>query len=89
MRLGVIIDSEAGAHIHARTAGRVGFKCGDYVEIAHDERGTQIVRCLCCAHTSGMNADYVYLDKESFRYLGGDLHDEVAVKRSEWDMDLP
>jgi hypothetical protein len=37
----------------------------------------------------GMRHDYAYLDRESARYLEGDIHDCLRVRRAEYPLECP
>lgn len=89
LRAGVILGEAPSVHLHPRTADRLGLHCGDYLEVIHGVRDTQISRCLCCCPGVGIRQDYVYMDEESFRYLLADLHDPVSIRLAEHDMDMP
>ncbi len=90
LHVGVITRGDCGAHINSTAAKICGLQGGDYVQIDLDERGTQIVRELCCCHNGReMRDDYVYLDEESFRFLGAKLHETVEMKKSDLCIDCP
>jgi hypothetical protein len=89
MFAGVIVDDTTAVHIHHRTAEAIGVKCGDFLELRHRERDTVIVRRCCCCEGPGMRENYAYLDRQSFHYLDGQLHDEIWVKEAEWPMEMP
>lgn len=91
MHVGIVMDACcAGLHMLPETANQAGFKPGDYLLVDSDERCTQIVRRLVpCQTVTGMRRDYVYLDPQSAHYLTCDLHEEVRIRRAEYDMDVP
>lgn len=71
-------------------AKNCGFKPGDYIQIEHEERGTQVVRMLAaCNGCVGMRRGYIYLDAESLRYLEGRVHDPVRLTPAEYPLDCP
>lgn len=77
------------AHIMPATVERMGLKPGDYVQIDNSERCTQIVRQIATCGCRGMRHDYVYLDRDSVRYLEGEIHDCLRVRLAEYPLDCP
>ena len=80
--MGLVADQMcACVHILPATIERMGLQPGDYVQIENNERDTQIVRQIArCPGCMGMRHDYAYLDRESARYLEGDIHDCLRVR---------
>ena len=90
MRVGIVLDACcAGLHMRAQTARDAGFQPGDYLRLASDECGTQIIRRLTHCHAGKLQGDYVFLDPQSAHYLACDLHAPVSVKKADYDMEMP
>ena len=91
LNAGITINSDTPtAHLTASTAKLIGAVSGDYVEISNEDHGTQIIRELCtCTGAGRQNPRYVYLDGESLGYLGIDAHEQITVRLSALNIDVP
>lgn len=91
LKIGVVVDACCrGLYMLPSTAEQAGFKIGDFLQVDHDDGGTVIVRRLAhCVQSGQMRHNYVYMDEQSASYLETELHDDVRVKRSEYDMESP
>lgn len=91
-RVGVVLDVCCpGLHLLPATARALGYQSGTYLQVDCDARSTVVVRELvgCNRGCPGMRNDYIYMDRETAHYLGVELHDEVTIKRAEYELDMP
>lgn len=95
LRLGIVADAMCSCvHLMPSTLQSLRLKPGDYIQIADEERCTQIVRKLadkgsCCECVSGMRPNYLYLDRRSAYYLDSELHATLHVKPAEYPLECP
>ena len=89
LQAGVILSAGGtGFYLQPATARRLGFKCGDYVQVDSPDHGTSIIRELVgCKHCC--SGRYIYMDEESAYYLNACLSDEIVVKLAEYTLNIP
>lgn len=93
--LGIVADAMCSCvHLMPSTVELLRLKPGDYIQIADEERCTQIVRKLadkgsCCECVSGMRPNYLYLDRRSAYYLDSELHACLRIKPAEYPLECP
>lgn len=81
----------AGFHLLPETAQRLGYRSGNYLTVTDAARCTSVTRELvsCNRGCPGMRKDYIYMDPETAHYLDTEVHNEVSVALSPYEMDFP
>ena len=92
MRVGGLMNvgEEPGAFLTSAVLKVLNLDFGDYIDIENDEHGTRVSRRIRSIRTSSeMCDDYVYLDRNTLRYLDLDLHTQVSVSAALFSLDVP